>query len=169
VEEFWWSATYVAKRLWRDELFFADASGTTTYGRKRCAPCWNGASSQKHEWALKPACLGSGSSVACRPRNLWRWCALSGPALEENGKSFPVRRSFAEWQEVGQGAGLSYPLEVDQQVRPIYRMCAAAAPAAPPRPDRPAAGSSGGGGGGGGGIVPAPCRASKTRAMNLGV
>jgi aminoglycoside 6-adenylyltransferase len=119
VEEFWWSTTYVAKSLWRDELFFARRIVDDDLRQATLRPMLEWRIEIDHEWALKPGVFGRGLKKLLPPDT---WLALErtyvGPEIEENWESlFQLTALFRQVaREVGDALGYAYPREVDEHV-----------------------------------------------------
>jgi aminoglycoside 6-adenylyltransferase len=112
VEEFWWSATYVAKMLWRDELLFARwvLDNDLKLGTLRRLLEWRVA--LEHGWEVRPGVLGRHLKRRLPPD---LWAALEatcvGPEPEANwtalfGTAALFRRVAVE---VGAAFGYAYP------------------------------------------------------------
>ncbi len=119
VEEFWWTSTYVAKSLWRDELVFArfclDQDMRLGVGRKMLE--WR--IELDHNWSVKPGVLGRGLKKLL-PADIWEEleATYTGPDLEENwGALFRLAALFRRVAtEVGQAMGYAYPMGIDAEV-----------------------------------------------------
>ncbi len=119
VETFWWSTTYVAKSLWRDELVFArwvleqDIKDETL----RCLLEWR--IEIDHDWAVRPGVHGRGLKQRLPP-DLWSELASTcvGPEIEANwdalARTMALFRRVAK--EVGSALGYAYPQALDDQV-----------------------------------------------------
>lgn len=119
VEEFWWSATYVAKSLWRDDLVFARfcLDQDMRMGVMRKMLEWRIEIIQ--DWSLKPGVLGRGLKRLL-PSDVWHELAATyvGADLEANwGALFGLAALFRRVAtEAGEALGYAYPLEVDAEV-----------------------------------------------------
>lgn len=119
VEEFWWTATYVAKSLWRDELVFARfcLDYDIKLGVLRRMLEWR--VELDHDWALKPGVLGRGLKQLL-PADLWSALESTyvGPDIEASWaalfRSADLFRRVA--REVGGALGYAYPQQVDDEV-----------------------------------------------------
>jgi aminoglycoside 6-adenylyltransferase len=119
VEEFWWSMTYVAKSLWRDELVFNRfiLEQDIRAGTLRVMLDWR--IEIDHDWSLKPGWYGRGLKQLLPPKT---WSELEstyvGADSEENWEAlFRLAALFRRVAvEVGQLLGYEYPQEVDDQV-----------------------------------------------------
>jgi aminoglycoside 6-adenylyltransferase len=124
VEEFWWSSTYVAKSLWRDELVFArfclDQDMRLGVGRKMLE--WR--IELDHDWSQKPGVLGRGLKKLL-PADIWEEleATYAGPDLEENWDSlFRLAALFRRVAtEVGEALGYTYPAAVDAEVNAFLK------------------------------------------------
>jgi aminoglycoside 6-adenylyltransferase len=140
VEEFWWTATYVAKSLWRDELVFARfcLDYELRLGVVRRMLEWRIAI--EHGWSVRPGVFGRGLKRRL-PADLWADLAATyvGPATEANLVALfrlagLFRRAAAE---VGRALGYAYPQAVDERMRAylqaVRRMPANTPNEGPPR------------------------------------
>jgi len=114
VEEFWWSATYVAKALWRGEIVFAKLTldQDIRIGALRWMLEWR--IELDHDWSLRPGAYGRGLERLL-PEGLWRELAATyaGAGSDENwGALFAAAALFRKVAtEVGAALGYPYPLE----------------------------------------------------------
>jgi aminoglycoside 6-adenylyltransferase len=119
VEEFWWTATYVAKSLWRDELVFARfcLDQDIKQGVMRRMLEWR--FEIDHNWSVKPGVFGRGLNRLL-PRETWSELATTyvGPEIEENWSAlFRTTALFRRVaMEVGGALGYAYPQQVDDRV-----------------------------------------------------
>jgi aminoglycoside 6-adenylyltransferase len=133
VEEFWWSATYVAKSLWRDEIVIAKFAldNDMKLGVLRRFLEWR--IELDHDWSVRPGVLGRGLKRFLAPE-LWSEFERTyvGPGIEENWKAlFATADLFRRVAvEVGEALGHEYPHEVDESVRSMLE----AVRRLPPRP-----------------------------------
>ncbi len=119
VEEFWWTSTYVAKSLWRDDLVFArfclDQDMRLGVGRKMLE--WR--IELDHDWSVKPGVLGRGLKKLL-PADIWEEleATYTGPDLEENWQAlFRLGALFRRVAiEVGEALWYVYPMGVDAEV-----------------------------------------------------
>jgi aminoglycoside 6-adenylyltransferase len=119
VEEFWWSATYVAKSLWREELVFARwiLDQELRLGVMRRMLEWR--MEIDHDWNVRPGVSGRGMKRRL-PAGIWSELTSTyvGPELEENwGALFRVTALFRRVAtEVGTALGYVYPQPLDDRV-----------------------------------------------------
>jgi aminoglycoside 6-adenylyltransferase len=119
VEEFWWSSTYVAKALWRDELMFAKfvLDVDLKLGPLRRALEWR--AELDHDWSWWPGKFGR-DFARTLPSDLWSQLRATyvGPELDENWDAlFSTTALFRRVaKEVGKGLGYAYPQVVDDGV-----------------------------------------------------
>jgi aminoglycoside 6-adenylyltransferase len=116
VEEFWWVTTYVAKALWRRELFFAkwaldcDAKA----GALRRMLEWR--IELDHDWSLRPGAYGRGLERLL-PGELWPELAATYVAVDTEESWDALARTAALFRrvatEVGDALGYAYPERVD--------------------------------------------------------
>ena len=113
VEEFWWSATYVAKSLWRDELVFARFCLDQDMRLGVCRKMLEWRIELDHDWSLKPGVLGRGLKKLL-PADVWEELEATfvGPGLEENWEALFRRVG----REVGSALGYAYPMSTDAEV-----------------------------------------------------
>jgi aminoglycoside 6-adenylyltransferase len=119
VEEFWWSATYVAKSLWRDELVFARfvLDQELRLGVLRRMLEWR--IEIDHNWSLKPGVWGRGLKRLL-PADLWSELERTfvGPDPDENWAAFfrttALFRRVAT--EVAAALGYAYPQSLDDRM-----------------------------------------------------
>src|SRR6185369_6484326 len=85
VEEFWWSTTYLAKSLWRDELVFARFIADHEIKVESLRRMLEWRIELDHGWALRPGVLGRGIKRRLPPE-LWRALEQTyvGPEIEAN-------------------------------------------------------------------------------------
>lgn len=119
VEEFWWSATYVAKSLWRGEIVFAKfvLDYDMKLGPLRRFLEWH--IEIEHGWSVRPGVFGRGLERRLPP-DLWSELALTyvGSDAEDNwGALFRTSALFRRVaMEVGKSLGYTYPQRVDDGV-----------------------------------------------------
>lgn len=119
VEEFWWDTTYVAKSLWRGEIFFAKFM--LDYDAKFVALRrfleWR--IEIDHDWSLRPGSHGRGLERLL-PADLWSELAATyvGTDIGENWdalfKTTALFRRVAT--EVADALGYAYPREIDEAI-----------------------------------------------------
>jgi aminoglycoside 6-adenylyltransferase len=119
INEFWWDITYVAKSLWRDELYFAkymlDNVIRFDYFRK-VIEWYIGV---QYDWTVNPNKCGRWFKRYLDPKT---WSELeatfAGSSIEDNWnalfKTTDLFRRLA--MEVGKHLGYTYPSEIDQRV-----------------------------------------------------
>lgn len=119
VEEFWWSSTYVAKALWREEIVFAKfvLDADIRHGALRRLLEWR--IELDCDWSWKPGAYGRGLESAL-PANLWNELAatFTGVGMEENWRAvFATAELFRRVAiEVGDALGYAYPGAVDEVI-----------------------------------------------------
>jgi aminoglycoside 6-adenylyltransferase len=131
VEEFWWVTTYVAKSLWRGDLFFAkwvldcDAKA----GALRRMLEWR--IELDHGWALRPGAYGRGLEQLL-PGELWVGLAATyvGVGSEESWEALTSTTALFRRvaTEVGDALGYAYPERVDAGVAGLLSDVRAAGP-----------------------------------------
>lgn len=119
VHEFWWEITYVAKNLWRDELFPARYSFDTVIKYDLLRRLLEWAIEGEHGWRYKPGNLGRGLKGAL-PTEVWSEVESTfiGANIEENWQAlFTATALFRRIATtVAHALGYAYPLELDQRV-----------------------------------------------------
>jgi aminoglycoside 6-adenylyltransferase len=119
VEEFWWTATYVAKSLWRDELVFARwvLDEDIKNGELRRLLEWR--LEIDHAWSIRPGVNGRGLKRLLSP-DIWAELASTyvGPEIEANWAAlFRTTALFRRVaREVADALGFIYPQQMDDQV-----------------------------------------------------
>lgn len=124
VEEFWWTATYVAKSLWRDELMFArfvlDQEMRNILMRRLLE--WR--MEIDHDWSIRPGVYGRGLK-RWLPSDLWAELERTyvGPEIGENWEAlFCTTALFRRVaKEVGSALGYAYPQSLDAWVSDYLR------------------------------------------------
>lgn len=124
IEEFWWSATYVAKSLWRNELIFArwvlDQDLKLETMRRMLE--WH--IEINHDWSLKPGVYGRGLEQLL-PASAWAEFATTYGALDGEATWAALDRTIALFRkiasEVGNALGYPYPQQVDEMVSAYLR------------------------------------------------
>jgi aminoglycoside 6-adenylyltransferase len=119
VEEFWWSATYVAKGLWRGEVVFAKFALDTDMklGPLRRMLEWR--IELDHDWSLRPGAYGRGLERNLPPELAAELAATYvGAGVEENWQAlFATAVLFRKVAgDVGAALGFTYPSDVDETV-----------------------------------------------------
>ena len=117
--EFWWDATYVAKSLWRDELFYArfmlDSLLRSEYLRKVVE--WH--IGVEHNWSANPNKYGRWFKKLVAP-DVWTEIegAFAGPDLEDNWdalfRTTGVFRRLAG--QVATALDYTYPADMDEKI-----------------------------------------------------
>ena len=119
VQEFWWDTTYVAKSLWRGELFFAKfmLDYDTKFVALRRFLEWK--LELTHDWSLRPGSHGRGLERLL-PTETWAALAATyvGAGIEENWEALlQITGLFRDVaMEVGEALGYVYPQHVDDAV-----------------------------------------------------
>lgn len=119
VEEFWWSATYVAKSLWRGEAVFTKfvLDHDLKLGPLRRFLEWR--IEIDHDWSVRPGMLGRGLERSL-PADVWAELASTyvGMDIEENWDAlFRTTALFRRVaSEVGDALGYPYPRHVDDNM-----------------------------------------------------
>lgn len=119
VEEFWWETAYVAKNLWRDELFPARYSfdAVIKFDLVRRMVEWSVA--VEHDWRYKPGNHGRGLKRALSPE-IWSEIEriFIGASLEENWRAlFTTTALFRRVAStVARDLGYIYPMNLDQRM-----------------------------------------------------
>jgi aminoglycoside 6-adenylyltransferase len=119
VHEFWWDTTYVAKSLWRGEVFFAKfmLDYDTKFVVLRRFLEWK--LELAHDWSLRPGSHGRGLEQLL-PRETWEALAATyvGTDIEDNWNALlRTTKLFREVAiEVGEALGYRYPQHVDDAV-----------------------------------------------------
>jgi aminoglycoside 6-adenylyltransferase len=119
VEEFWWTTTYVAKSLWRDELVFARwvLDEDIKNGELRRMLEWR--LEIDHGWSVRPGVNGRGLKRLLPP-DVWEELSSTyvGPEIEANWaalfRTTALFRRIA--REVADALGFIYPQRMDDQV-----------------------------------------------------
>jgi aminoglycoside 6-adenylyltransferase len=120
IEEFWWSSTYVAKSLWRDEIMFAKWILDHDLKQETLRPFLEWQIEIEHDWSVKPGVLGRGLKQLL-PAEIWQEleAIYVGAGLEETWNA--LFRTCDLFQrvaiDIGQTFGYEYPHKVDAQVR----------------------------------------------------
>ena len=119
VDEFWWDTTYVAKSLWRGEVFFAKfmLDYDAKFVALRRLLEWR--IELDHDWSLKPGSHGRGLERSL-PAGIWPELASTfvGMDIEDNWDAlFRTTALFRRVAtEVGAALGYAYPQHVDDAV-----------------------------------------------------
>ncbi len=119
VEEFWWETTYVAKYLWRDELFAARTVLDRILRSEVLQPMLEWLIEVDHEWSVNPGTLGRPFKRYLRPEV---WAQLertyAGPAREDNWRALwqTVELFRGAAQTVGAALAYVYPHTLDERM-----------------------------------------------------
>ena len=120
VEEFWWSATYVAKSLWRDDLVIAKFALDHDMKLDVLRRFLEWRVELDHDWSVRPGAYGRGLKRLLPP-DLWADFERTyvGPDIDENWDAlFATADLFRRVAiEVGEALGHEYPHDVDEGVR----------------------------------------------------
>ncbi|HEY6541276.1 MAG TPA: aminoglycoside 6-adenylyltransferase [Ktedonobacteraceae bacterium] len=119
VEEFWWSSTYVAKSLWRNELIFARWILDQDLKIETMRRMLEWRIEIDHHWSLKPGVYGRGLEQLL-PANTWSEFASTYIALDVEETWVALDRAIVLFRQiasdVGNALGYPYPQQVDDQV-----------------------------------------------------
>ncbi len=119
VEEFWWSATYVAKSLWRGEVVFTKyvLDHDLKLGPLRRFLEWR--IEIDHDWSVRPGMLGRGLERSL-PADVWAELAGTYVGMDVEDNWDALFRTTALFRrvatEVGDALGYAYPQHVDDVV-----------------------------------------------------
>jgi aminoglycoside 6-adenylyltransferase len=119
VNDFWWNSTYVAKALWRDELFFAKHCLDQVLKLQGLRRMLEWFAETERGWNLNPGTLGRHLKRNLPP-DLWSEveASFAGGGIEENWEALfrttAVYRRVAT--EVAARLGLDYPQGLDERV-----------------------------------------------------
>lgn len=128
VEEFWWETSYVAKNLWRDELFPARYSFDTVIKFDLLRRLLEWSIEIAHGWTLKPGNLGRGLKQQL-PQQLWAEIERTfiGADITENWDA--LFRTTALFRNVAAAVatslGYTYPQDLDRRMTDYLRRIAA--------------------------------------------
>ena len=119
VEEFWWSATYVAKSLWREELIFAKWVLDQDLKLETMRRLLEWRIEIEQNWSVKPGMHGRGFKQLLPP-DIWSAFASTYVSLDAEETWAALDRVIALFRklapEVGNALGYPYPQSVDDQV-----------------------------------------------------
>ncbi len=119
VEEFWWSATYVAKSLWRDDLVFAKWVLEQDLKLETMRRMLEWRIEIDRNWSVKPGVYGRGFKQLLPP-DTWSQFASTYVSLDVQETWSALDRVIALFRqvalEVGNALGHTYPQQVDDQV-----------------------------------------------------
>jgi aminoglycoside 6-adenylyltransferase len=119
VEEFWWETTYVAKNLWRDELFAARYNLDCVIRADLVRRMLEWYIEIAHGWSVKPGAMGRFLKQRLPPDV---WVAVEGtfvgPSIAENWQAlFHMTRLFHRIAtDVAGSLGYAYPHEIEDGV-----------------------------------------------------
>lgn len=119
VEELWWDTTYVAKYLWRDDLYAAKALLDAEIRLLVLRPMLEWLIEVQSGWTVRPGPFGRGFKRHLGP-DVWAAveATYAGAAAEDTWQALfqtiAVFRAAAE--AVAQSLGYDYPHEVDQRM-----------------------------------------------------
>jgi predicted nucleotidyltransferase len=124
IEEFWWETSYVAKNLWRDEIFHSRYSGEVVMRFELLRPMLEWYIETLHDWSLRPGVLGKGFKKLL-PAEFWARveATFAGADVEENWTAlFGMCDLFrAVALAVAANLGYAYPLELDRRMSDYLR------------------------------------------------
>lgn len=119
IEEFWWSTTYVAKSLWRDDLVFAKWVLDQDLKLETMRRMLEWRIEIDHNWSVKPGVYGRGLKQLLPP-DIWREFAGTYVLLDVEETWAALSRVIALFRQVaadvGNVLGYTYPQEVDDLV-----------------------------------------------------
>ena len=119
VEEFWWSTTYVAKSLWRDDLVFARWVLDQDLKLETVRRMLEWRIEIDHNWSVKPGVYGRGLKQLLTP-DLWSELTSTYTSLDVEETWAALDRVIALFRKValhvGNVLGYAYPQQVDDQV-----------------------------------------------------
>lgn len=119
INNFWWSITYVAKNLFRDQLFFAKYQLDGALHHKHLYTTLSWHIGMKNNWKSDPGRQGKWLK---RYLDAETWTEIeatfAGAGLEENWKAmFKTAEMFGRLaSEVGAHLGYDYPFKLDQDL-----------------------------------------------------
>jgi aminoglycoside 6-adenylyltransferase len=115
VDEFWWDTTYVAKSLWRGDVFFAKfmLDYDSKFVALRRFLEWR--IEMDHDWSLRPGSHGRGLERLL-PAELWSELAATyvGTDIEENWEALFRTTALFRRVAIEVGAALDYPYPQDK-------------------------------------------------------
>ncbi|RAP73695.1 aminoglycoside 6-adenylyltransferase [Paenibacillus montanisoli] len=124
VKEFWWDITYVAKSLWRDELYFAKYMLDSVIRFQMFMPIIEWHIGANNNWTVNP---GKNGRWFKRYLDDQTWAELeqtyAGADLEENWQAmYAMTALFRKLAvDVGGKLGFDYPHALDQRVTSYMR------------------------------------------------
>ncbi|WP_308636344.1 aminoglycoside 6-adenylyltransferase [Paenibacillus silvisoli] len=119
VKEFWWDITYVAKSLWRDELYFAKYMLDSVIRFQMFMPMIEWHIGAESNWTVNP---GKNGRWFKRYLDAETWAELeqtyAGASLEDNWRAmYAMTALFRKLAvDVGGKLGFDYPHALDQRV-----------------------------------------------------
>lgn len=117
--EFWWSAYYVPKYLWRDELPFAKYMLDYTLRYEYLHKIIDWYIGSKNNWSVETGIFGR-KYKKLLPKDIWEEFenTYEGKGINENWQAFDRLTNFFRKIaiEVGNRLGYKYPQEVDNEV-----------------------------------------------------
>ena len=119
VEEFWWSTTYVAKSLWRDDLVFAKWVLDQDLKLETMRRMLEWRIEIDHNWSVKPGVYGRGLKQLLPP-NIWSEFAGTYVSLDVEETWGALHRVIALFRQVaadvGNALSFTYPHQADDLV-----------------------------------------------------
>ena len=119
VEEFWWSTTYVAKSLWRNDLVFAKWVLDQDLKLEAMRRMLEWRIEIDHHWSVKPGIYGRGLKQLLPP-DIWSKFASTYGSLDVEKIWAALDRVISLFRQVapdvGNALGYTYPQQVDDQV-----------------------------------------------------
>lgn len=119
VEEFWWETTYVAKNLWRGELFPAKYSVETVIRFELLLPLLEWRAELDNSWTLRPGRLGRGLA---KHLDAETWGEVErtfvGADVDDNWRALEATTALFRRvaHDVGDALGFPYPDDLDSRV-----------------------------------------------------
>lgn len=120
IEEFWWSASYVAKSLWRDEMVFAHWLLEQEIKIELLRRLLEWRIEMDHDWSLRPGVNGRGLKTHL-PLKIWSDFADTYVGMEREENWDALYRSVHLFRrvaiEVADTLGFTYPQALDDRMR----------------------------------------------------
>lgn len=119
VREFWWDTTYVAKNLWRDDLYMAKYMLDYFLRFHHVLPLLQWYAEIQHDWSARPGVNGRGLK---RNLNAETWAELertyAGAGIEENWAALFAMLALVRRiaKSVAESLGFDYPEQTDADV-----------------------------------------------------
>jgi len=119
VQEFWWDTTYVAKSLWRDDLFFAKYMLDCFIRFHHLLPLLEWYAEIQHDWSVRPGARGRGLKQILDADT---WAELertyAGAGIEENWAALFAMAGLVRRlaKSVAGSLGFDYPEQTDADV-----------------------------------------------------